>query len=72
MRPPSVGGDGDQVEYHQDGINKDTKHAHVNQRQGQHGEFGEVTVLQQASYFAKHDQSHLPQLDAIRRVLLGQ
>lgn len=40
-------------------------------RTGQHTEFGEVTILQQASYFAKHDQSHLPQMDAIRAAAGG-
>ena len=38
-------------------------------RTGQHDEFGEVTILQQASYFAKHDQSHLPQIVAIRQAI---
>jgi uncharacterized damage-inducible protein DinB len=35
-------------------------------RTGEHEEFGSVTVLQQASYFAKHDHNHLTQ---IRQVL---
>ena len=35
-------------------------------RTGDHEEFGTVTVLQQASYFAKHDHNHLTQ---IRQVL---
>jgi len=39
-------------------------------RQGEHEEFGPVTLLQQASYFARHDQSHLAQLEAIREVVL--
>jgi uncharacterized damage-inducible protein DinB len=34
-----------------------------------HEEFGRVTILQQASYFAKHERSHLPQLAAIRKVI---
>ena len=38
-------------------------------RTAQHEEFGQVTILQQASYFAKHERSHLPQIDAIRRVI---
>ena len=38
-------------------------------RTGQHDEFGQVTVLQQASYFAKHERSHFPQLSEIRRAL---
>lgn len=35
-------------------------------REGDHEEFGTVTVLQQASYFAKHDHNHVTQ---IRQVL---
>jgi uncharacterized damage-inducible protein DinB len=35
-------------------------------RSGWHTEFGEVTLLQQASYFAKHERYHQPQLNAIR------
>ena len=35
-------------------------------RSGWHTEFGEVTLLQQASYFAKHERYHLPQLVATR------
>ena len=38
-------------------------------RTGQHDEFGQVTVLQQAGYFAKHERSHFPQLAEIRRGL---
>ena len=37
-------------------------------RTGRHEEFGRVTILQQASYFAKHERSHLPQMEAIRRI----
>ena len=40
-------------------------------RTAQHEEFGSVTILQQASYFAKHERSHLPQIAAIRRTLEG-
>jgi DinB superfamily len=39
-------------------------------RQGEHEEFGPVTLLQQASYFARHDQSHLVQLEGIREAVL--
>ena len=38
-------------------------------RTGWHEEFGAVTVLQQASYFAKHDHAHLTQIEAARRAL---
>lgn len=36
------------------------------QRTGLHTEFGPVTVLQQASYFAKHERAHQPQIEALR------
>ena len=36
-------------------------------RTGRHQEFGVVTILQQASYFAVHDVTHLPQLENLRR-----
>ena len=35
-------------------------------RRGQHQEFGEVTILQQASYFSAHEQTHLAALVALR------
>jgi DinB family protein len=38
-------------------------------RTAQHDEFGQVTILGQASYFAKHERSHLVQLRAIRKAL---
>jgi hypothetical protein len=31
-------------------------------RTGQHQEFGEVTIIQQASYFAAHELTHIPQM----------
>lgn len=34
---------------------------------GMHEEFGEVTLRQQVSYFASHELTHLPQIDALRR-----
>ena len=36
------------------------------QRIGQHKEFGQVTLLQQASYFSAHEQTHLAALSALR------
>ncbi len=36
------------------------------QRRGQHTEFGPVTILQQASYFAAHEQTHLASLARLR------
>jgi hypothetical protein len=38
-------------------------------RTAQHEEFGNVTILQQASYFAKHERSHWRQIEAIRGAL---
>jgi uncharacterized damage-inducible protein DinB/DNA-directed RNA polymerase subunit RPC12/RpoP len=38
-------------------------------RTARHEEFVQVTILQQASYFAKHERSHLPQIDAIRQAI---
>jgi hypothetical protein len=35
-------------------------------RSGQHQEFGPVTILQQASYFAAHELTHLPQIARLR------
>jgi uncharacterized damage-inducible protein DinB len=37
-------------------------------RTGQHQEFGQVTLRQQASYFAAHERTHLPQLARLRTV----
>jgi ribosomal protein L32 len=37
---------------------------------GEHEEFGQVTILQQASYFAKHERSHLLQVQQIRQAVL--
>ena len=34
-------------------------------RKGQHEEFGEVTVMQQASYFATHELAHFPQIEKL-------
>lgn len=36
------------------------------QRPGRHTEFGQVTILQQASYFAAHEQTHLATLADLR------
>ena len=36
---------------------------------GQHAEFGPVTLQQQCTYFAKHEQWHMAQITRIRRVL---
>jgi uncharacterized damage-inducible protein DinB len=38
-------------------------------RTARHEEFVQFTILQQASYFAKHERSHLPQIEAIRQVI---
>ena len=34
-------------------------------RTGQHEEFGRVTIRQQVSYFATHEMTHLPQIEAL-------
>jgi hypothetical protein len=39
------------------------------QRDAFHTEFGRVTLLQQASYFAKHERDHFWQIRAIRRAV---
>lgn len=41
------------------------------QRIGHHTEFGPVTLQQQCSYFAKHEQWHMAQMTRIRRALIG-
>ena len=38
---------------------------------GAHEEFGTVTLRQQVSYFASHEITHLPQIEALRRQLLA-
>ncbi len=40
-------------------------------RGGWHSEFGEQTVLSQATYFARHEMSHMPQFAQIRRAVAG-
>ncbi len=40
-------------------------------RTGQHEEFGTVTVRQQVSYFASHEITHLPQIEALRVQRMG-
>ncbi|NLX10218.1 MAG: DUF664 domain-containing protein [Chloroflexi bacterium] len=40
-------------------------------RTGQHPEFGQVTIRQQASYFAGHELIHLRQLELLRRMNAG-
>lgn len=36
-------------------------------RTGRHPEFGQLTVLRQAAYMAFHEQTHLPEVEALRR-----
>lgn len=38
-------------------------------RTGQHQEFGAITLRQQVSYFASHEITHLPQIEAVRNQL---
>ena len=37
-------------------------------REGRHEEFGVVSIRQQASYFATHELTHLPQIEELRRM----
>lgn len=37
-------------------------------RTGRHGEFGEVSIKQQVSYFASHEITHLPQIEMLRNI----
>lgn len=34
-------------------------------------EFGEVNILQHATHFAKHERSHLPRIESVRKRLLS-
>jgi rubrerythrin len=38
-------------------------------RTGWHPEFGQMTVLRQAAYSANHEQTHLPDVEALRRAI---
>jgi hypothetical protein len=40
-------------------------------RAGWHGEWGRVTLLDQATYFARHEMSHMPQFAQIRKAVGG-
>ena len=40
-------------------------------RVGRHSEFGPMTLQQQATYFAKHEQWHMAQMTRIRKTILG-
>jgi len=40
-------------------------------RTGFHEEFGRVSIKQQASYFASHEITHLPQMETLRKMLAG-
>lgn len=35
-------------------------------RSGRHPEFGQLTILRQAAYLAFHEQTHLPEVEALR------
>lgn len=41
-------------------------------RTGEHEEFGRVTLIQQASYFARHERYHMPRMEATRRAIEAQ
>jgi hypothetical protein len=36
-------------------------------RTGRHSEFGQITILRQVAYLAYHEQTHLPEIEALRR-----
>jgi hypothetical protein len=38
-------------------------------RTGEHEEFGRVTLLQQATFFARHERYHMPRMEETRRVI---
>jgi len=38
-------------------------------RTGRHPDFGRLTVLRQAAYIAFHEQTHLPEVEALRRLV---
>ena len=40
-------------------------------RTGRHPEFGQITILRQASYLAYHEQTHLPEIEQLRRHFAG-
>lgn len=37
-------------------------------RTGRHTEFGRITILRQVAYLAYHEQTHLPEIEALRKV----
>lgn len=41
-------------------------------RTGEHEEFGRVTLIRQASYFARHERYHMPRMEATRRLIEAQ
>jgi rubrerythrin len=40
-------------------------------RPGQHPEFGRLTILRQAAYLAYHEQTHLPEIEALSEQVTG-
>jgi hypothetical protein len=36
-------------------------------RTGRHSEFGRMTIIRQVAYLAYHEQTHLPEIEALRR-----
>jgi len=41
-------------------------------RPGRHPEFGQLTILRQAAYLAYHEQTHLPEIEALRNQVAGE
>lgn len=36
-------------------------------RTGRHTEFGRITILRQVAYLAYHEQTHLPEIEGLRK-----
>ncbi len=41
-------------------------------RTGWHQEFGQITVIRQMAYMANHEQTHLPEIEALRKAIIGR
>jgi len=41
-------------------------------RTGWHQEFGKITIIRQMAYMANHEQTHLPEIEALRKANLAQ
>lgn len=41
-------------------------------RPGRHPEFGQLTILRQVAYLAFHEQTHLPEIEMLKRLVTGE